>query len=1091
MQIDELICLIAALRQTQSLPVADDVVDSGAMPRPILDETPGPLNTTSFGFMAAGRRRAYTPTPSMGAEPRVADSNQDWTVHNGSNQTVESRELIGRLRPSSATPPPNEAITSVATWLLFVFASVISRCKTVSTFHCPRRGSHGITTRNANCNLFPSSGSDTQAPRTQVRLTECELQSVPVFRQRHTGSENTGATDVLYDGCGGTPTKGGIRQPNGLHSLLSVSRRISQCAERGRKNWSRTRMAFLRKLWRVRSRLVFYNMYCDSASNLIAIEALALKIPLHEVLLSQVVLERLDEQGRKEWEVSSSSNQVFTIKEFITSLHREAKSLLVEDQEKSSQKSCGRERGASEDDDDNRRSSAQYCPLNVKQHINILLPTATVRVHYNTGMLHTCRALLDSYSQAHFVSESLVQRLALKKFPYCVPLQWINTVRAEAKYGATVQILSMITNYSATLDFAILPRISIKTTNGKSLNDILKVGPTIQQDLCSIMLWFRSHKVCFTADIEKMYHQIRVDPKDCHLQQILWRKSPDKVKKVYELQTVMYGKECASFLATRALHQLTLEEKKHFPVGSELPQVNGIHIDIHIFSKGIIVDVQLHGFANASERGYGACMYTRSTEEPGKVTVKLLCAKSKVAPVEMVSLSLLELCGALLLSRLFKRLSLVDWTILVARRLNYVASSKNSKMLSSNASELPVSESEVSVYSAEDKILHVGECLQHEVLQLDQKHQMILPLKHQLTRLIIEEEHRHFLHAGGQLLLSSLHQHYWIVNGKDIIRRIIHNCIVCFRLKATSAQQLMATNAVHLEVVSELTSQAFIAALKRFVSRRGRVSQIYSDNGSNFVRANMDLHELKLLFETTDHQAGVNAFTPQKGIQCHFIPPRAPHFGGLWEAGIKSFKYHLRRQSNKWTTETSKIQSGNLAILRQDGLPPLMWKIGIIQQAHPGPDELTRVVTIRTTQGTVKWSITKLCPLPSRKWRGETGQLNGLNSLLPGSVPRWISQCVERGRKNWSRTRMVFLRKLCRVERGSELRNPEWPGQIRKLHQQPMEACQQPSLNFFTLKSIFRAPLIVKESTSPPPGTTIMIAHDSRLAWEADRPYSF
>ncbi|KAJ8888782.1 hypothetical protein PR048_008274 [Dryococelus australis] len=124
------------------------------------------------------------------------------------------------------------------------------------------------------------------------------------------------------------------------------------------------------------------------------------------------------------------------------------------------QKSCGRERYASDDDSDNRSSSTQYSSLNVIQHTHILLPTATLRVHDNTGTLHTCRALLDSCSQAHFASESLVQRLALKKFPNCIPLQGINTVRAEAKYGATVQIRSMTTNYSATLDCGVLPRIS-------------------------------------------------------------------------------------------------------------------------------------------------------------------------------------------------------------------------------------------------------------------------------------------------------------------------------------------------------------------------------------------------------------------------------------------------------------------------------------------------------------------------------------------------------------------------------------------------------------------------------------------------------
>ena len=67
-----------------------------------------------------------------------------------------------------------------------------------------------------------------------------------------------------------------------------------------------------------------------------------------------------------------------------------------------------------------------------------------------------------------------------------------------------------------------------KTSNGLSLNDILQVGPTVQQDLYSIVLRFRPHQVCFTADIAKMYRQIVVHPEDRDLQRILWRYSPEE-----------------------------------------------------------------------------------------------------------------------------------------------------------------------------------------------------------------------------------------------------------------------------------------------------------------------------------------------------------------------------------------------------------------------------------------------------------------------------------------------------------------------------------------------------------------------------------
>ena len=54
----------------------------------------------------------------------------------------------------------------------------------------------------------------------------------------------------------------------------------------------------------------------------------------------------------------------------------------------------------------------------------------------------------------------------------------------------------------------------------------------------------------------------------------------------------------------------------------------------------------------------------------------------------------------------------------------------------------------------------------------------------------------------------------------------------------------LTVKAVHLEAVSDLTTEAFISTLKRFVARRGLPSVIYSDNGSNFVGANNDIKQL-------------------------------------------------------------------------------------------------------------------------------------------------------------------------------------------------------------------------------------------------------
>lgn len=104
----------------------------------------------------------------------------------------------------------------------------------------------------------------------------------------------------------------------------------------------------------------------------------------------------------------------------------------------------------------------------------------------------------------------------------------------------------------------------------------------------------------------------------------------------------------------------------------------------------------------------------------------------------------------------------------------------------------------------------------------------------------------------------------------------------------------LVTRAVHLELVSDL-STAFLNALKRFIARRGKCANIYSDNGTNFIGANNELKALSNLLRDKTHQAKVSGFLSDQSIKWHFLPPYSPHMGGVWEAGIKSAKTYLRR----------------------------------------------------------------------------------------------------------------------------------------------------------------------------------------------------
>lgn len=236
-------------------------------------------------------------------------------------------------------------------------------------------------------------------------------------------------------------------------------------------------------------------------------------------------------------------------------------------------------------------------------------------------------------------------------------------------------------------------------------------------------------------------------------------------------------------------------------------------------------------------------------------------------------------------------------------------------------------------------LIRLGGRLENAAIPFARKHPIILPKDHHVTHILIDKLHKESLHGGTALVLNISRDKYWILDARRCITSRIHKCITCARHRKVSITQVMGnlptsrvnmekpfckvgidyagpvtiklsslrnaktqkayfcifvcmvTKAIHIEVVSDSTSAAFIAALKRFVARRGLCSDIYSDCGTNFVGGNAFIQ--KDFNQATNEQ--VLQYITSRSINWHFNPPAAPHFGGLWEAGVKSVKHHLRR----------------------------------------------------------------------------------------------------------------------------------------------------------------------------------------------------
>ena len=198
-------------------------------------------------------------------------------------------------------------------------------------------------------------------------------------------------------------------------------------------------------------------------------------------------------------------------------------------------------------------------------------------------------------------------------------------------------------------------------------------------------------------------------------------------------------------------------------------------------------------------------------------------------------------------------------------------------------------------------------------------HPIILAPEHHITQLLVKGYDDHLLHAGPETVFAEIRRAYWILRGRQAIKKHQQLCVEwrkpvipkmadlpaarlrfnkppfwstgvdCFgpylikigrqqKKRWGTVFKCLTTRCVHLDLLPSMDTDSFLLALRRFIARRGKPYEILSDRGTNFREGEKELQEafeaLELSLKT---QLAKQCFTFK------FNPPLAPHFGGVWE----------------------------------------------------------------------------------------------------------------------------------------------------------------------------------------------------------------
>ena len=273
-----------------------------------------------------------------------------------------------------------------------------------------------------------------------------------------------------------------------------------------------------------------------------------------------------------------------------------------------------------------------------------------------------------------------------------------------------------------------------------------------------------------------------------------------------------------------------------------------------------------------------------------------------------------------------------------AHEISYLSRKSNNKP--------PLYVSQLNLYLDKEGILRCRTRIGKATISELSKTPILLPSKNWYSELLVYDCHEKVFHDGIGETLHILRQKYWVLRGREKVKRVIRRCTVCKKLEGLPYKTVFcpelpkcrfdegppfsnvgmdfagplivsdmpnnkcyiclftcaSTRAVHLELVETLDVESFIRAFRRFCARRGLPSRILSDNAKTFKSA---AKEVKTLLRSPRF----NEHFSCKGVQWEFIIERAPWQGGMWERLIRSTKRCLRKNVGRALLKFAELRT--------------------------------------------------------------------------------------------------------------------------------------------------------------------------------------